>query len=406
LRLPAALFGILTVAGIYLLGCELDSVNAGLWAALFLATSTWHLFFSRVAFRAIGGPLFLVWSMWLLLVALRRKSPALALAAGCIYGLGFHTYIAYRATPLLLAVVLWRKPARLAGAFTTAAAVVVAPLAVYFLNHPADFMEHSARLSAHSAAELALNTWRTTRMIFTRGDINWRHNIPWRAEVFWPIAILFAVGLLRELWGRLQRQPGRETPPPGSETHVRSCGAGFSLRGASAPLSQQSQPLPAWVSGEPARGYSPLASVSPAILPLWLLIAAIPAVLSNEGVPHALRSLLMLPAICLLAARAARSIRAPAPAIALAALILAYEPYHTYFDVWARDPHVAAAFDAPASQIAAQIRALPPDADKYVATGPPELLDAEPVMYLTRSCAPNPHIHYVAAPCPFCLNPR
>jgi len=311
LRLPAALFGIATVAGVYLLGCELDSAGAGLWAAFFLATSTWHLMFSRIAFRAIGSPLFLVWSLWMLLVALRRRSVGLAIAAGCVYGLGFYTYLAYRATPLLLALVLWRKPARLVAAFAGAAAVVAAPLAAYFVRHPADFTEHSARLSVfareHPAAEIARNTWRTARMIFTRGDVNWRHNIPWRAEVFWPVAILFAIGLVivarRRSW----------------------------------------------------------------ILPVWLAVGALPAVLSNEGVPHALRSLLMVPAVCLLAARAASSVRVPAIAVGVAAVLLACEPYHMYFQVWARDPHVAEAFDVGIS-------------------GPPDSVEAAPGRYLAGTC--------------------
>src|ERR1035437_10716056 len=43
LRLPAAIFGILTVWGVYLLAAELYSPPVGLLASFFLATSFWHI---------------------------------------------------------------------------------------------------------------------------------------------------------------------------------------------------------------------------------------------------------------------------------------------------------------------------------------------------------------------------
>ena len=46
LRLPAAIFGILTVWGVYLLAAELVSVPVGLLSAFFLATSFWHVVLS------------------------------------------------------------------------------------------------------------------------------------------------------------------------------------------------------------------------------------------------------------------------------------------------------------------------------------------------------------------------
>ncbi|HEV3201887.1 MAG TPA: glycosyltransferase family 39 protein, partial [Bryobacteraceae bacterium] len=55
LRLPAAIFGILTVWGVYLLVAELASVETALLAAFFLATCFWHIDFSRIAFRAIAA---------------------------------------------------------------------------------------------------------------------------------------------------------------------------------------------------------------------------------------------------------------------------------------------------------------------------------------------------------------
>jgi 4-amino-4-deoxy-L-arabinose transferase-like glycosyltransferase len=348
LRVPAAIFGVLTVWGLYLLGAELISASAGLGAAFFLATSFWHLVFSRMAFRAIAAPLFLVWALYLLLVAFRRARPAWMMLAGVVYGLGFYTYLAYRVTPLLV-VAMWiaygrRRMRKSAWIFAGAAALVAAPLAVYFAGHPGTFWGRAALVSViggpRPAAEIVLNCWRTARMLFTRGDHNWRHNVAWRAELFWPVAACMVVGI--------------------------------------------------WVAW---RRHQPIL--------LWLAVGMLPAVLSTEA-PHALRAILMLPAVCLLAALGAQQAAAwlgrAAPArgllqaaAAVAVLALCYQPYHTYFDVWARNPKTAEAFDSPYTELARRIAAAPPEQPKLVvatlsgnqADGLP--IQLQPVMFLTGS---------------------
>src|SRR5208283_3981321 len=142
------------------------------------------------------------------------------------------------------------------------------------------------------ALEIVLNCWRTARMLFTRGDHNWRHNVAWRAELFWPVAACMVVGI-RAAWKR---------------------------HGT-----------------------------------ILLVLGMVPAVAASQA-PHALRAILMLPAVCLLAALGALWVyawlggRVPARVLQLAAaaalLALCYQPYHAYFDVWARDPRSAEAFDS------------------------------------------------------------
>jgi 4-amino-4-deoxy-L-arabinose transferase-like glycosyltransferase len=353
LRLPAALFGILTVGAVYLLGAEIFGDEVGLLAAFFLATSFWHINFSRIGLRAIAAPCFLTWALYLLLTGLRRGRQWLVVAAGLIYGLGFYTYLAYRATPLLLAFVLWQSsradplvragppgpaPARSAGIFAIVAALTVAPLALYFLTHPAAFAQYPARISVlrhpHPAWEIVLNLWRTARMFFLHGDPNWRHNVAWRAELYWPVAALFAAGVVL-------------------------------------PFKNRAIPL------------------------LWLLVAAIPVILADDVMPHALRSLLMTPAVFLLAGVAAREVwtrlRIPTVAVAAVALWLCWEPYHTYFDVWARDPNVAAAFDIESVGLAQRIRQTPGEKVVLVPAANPML--AEPVKFL----AGDKNVRYLTA---------
>ncbi|MDO8523101.1 MAG: glycosyltransferase family 39 protein, partial [bacterium] len=72
LRLPSAIFGILTVLGLYLMTKELFFGRVAVFSAFFMATSFWHINFSRIGFRAIMAPFFLVWGFYFLLLVMRK----------------------------------------------------------------------------------------------------------------------------------------------------------------------------------------------------------------------------------------------------------------------------------------------------------------------------------------------
>ena len=122
LRLVSSFFGIFTVLGMFFLGRELfcgfwgkgrkisgfePEEIIGLGAAFFMAVSFWHINFSRIGFRAIMAPFFIVWALYFLLVSFRQqingKIRILASAAGGFFlGLGAHSYIAYRLAPFFV----------------------------------------------------------------------------------------------------------------------------------------------------------------------------------------------------------------------------------------------------------------------------------------------------------------
>jgi len=132
----------------------------------------------------------------------------------------------------------------------------------------------------------------------------------------------------------------------------------------------------------------------------WLAVAAVPAALTHDAMPHALRSLLMAPAVMILAGAAGSFLydqlagKLPARALVAATAVLAtglsYEAFHSYFDVWAKAPQVAEAFNRSAADIAARINSLPDSTPKYVVAvspGAPGALPspAQTIMFLTRS---------------------
>ena len=292
LRLPSALFGILTVAGVYFLARELFSQAVGLLAAFFLAVAHWHVIFSRIGLRVITAPFFIVWGLVFLLMGFRKlrrersfsHARAYFLVAGLFYGLGFHGYIAYRSTPfILLAVLLYfmhrfRKSGlsrefRLGVAtFVVTTVVVVAPLVLYFAAHPDSFLGRAAGLSVFNSdapvKNLLSNAVKTVGMLNWQGDLNWRHNVSGKPELFWPVGLLFWAGVLLGV-NRIAKRFARN----------------------------RATSQPAFVLTRQSFAY--------VMLFIWLIAAAVPVILSKERLPHALRSLLLVPPLLILAAAGA-----------------------------------------------------------------------------------------------------
>jgi len=208
LKFPSIIFGTLSVLGTYLITKELfRSRRAGLMAAFFLAFSFWSINFSRIAFRAIMLPTILSFSFYFLFRGLRTfqgfsikqgifKNYAYFALAGFIFGIGLHTYIAFRIAPGILAILflaLWITKKHFLRdywiqglIFTLFALISMAPIILTFQAHPEFLNSRSGDISILSpevnqgnligtaAKSLGLslvkyNFW---------GDQNWRHNYP------------------------------------------------------------------------------------------------------------------------------------------------------------------------------------------------------------------------------------
>ncbi len=346
LRSVSAMFGILTILGVAFLGSRLAGKEVGLVAAFLMAVGFWHVNFSRIGLRAISAPFFLTWAMVILIAAQKTRRLSLCFAAGIVYGLGFHTYIAYRVTPLIFgfAVICILRNVRAALAVVSGAVVAALPLILYFAAHPADFLGRVSEVAPASAAQIARHALLTFTMLIAHGDENWRHNVSGSSQLWLPVGLLFIAGLIWCLTGR-----------------ARNGG----------------------------------------LLLVWLVASALPAALSGEGVPHALRSILMIPAVCLIAATGFVELYRLRPSQLLAAVLLAaiaIQGYVQYFMVWRKDARVAEAFGMKYLNQAYAIR----DAQKqdsaastYIVVRDLKISDpfylAQPVMFLTDG-----NVHYLA----------
>lgn len=110
-RLPAALFGVLTVYLTYALGTRLYSRQVGLFAALLLAVSPWHLMLSRPAFEAGVALALILAAINLFLIGIDKNSKNFQLYtfySALLFGLSVHTYHSAKiVVPLLLLYLAW-----------------------------------------------------------------------------------------------------------------------------------------------------------------------------------------------------------------------------------------------------------------------------------------------------------
>ena len=372
LRLPSAMFGVLTVLGLYLLARKLLGQKVALLAAFCMATSFWHINVSRLGTRPVAASFFLVWALYLLLASCEamerrnRTSWFLAVVAGLVYGLGFHTYIAFAVTPLLLGVFLGylqrkhgtRCVLKIGVIAGTTALIALAPLLIFACQQPTVFFQRMDQLAGfHSGVrilDLLKGVVRTAAMFTFSGDVNPRHNIPGRPMLFWPVGLMFLIGMV---------------------------------------VAVRKHHLLLW----------------------WMAITALPAVLANEGIPHALRAILMAPAVFMLAAIGGVALYdwshkvLPVGALRILCCIfivtLVLEACHTYFVAWAHNPKVGEWFDQSSVEAAHRLDSLPRELPKYIIVeadgtwvrGMP--MGAQGLMFLTDTFSPDrqreKNLHYL-----------
>lgn len=352
LRFASGLFGIGTVIGMYFLMKELlkghpYQTEGALLAAFLVATSFWHINFSRIGFRAIMAPFFFTWGTWGFIKTLwgtyKNKITGILsyICFGIIFGLGFHSYIAYRATPAILFCIFlfaifsrkkdWKKIIIKTLWFGLGACIAFAPLGIYFVEHPEDFFGRTSQISVFSSPtplkDLGINIAKTIWMFFGTGDGNWRHNLAGKAELFLPVALLFAYGIYAS-FKNIKKYP---------LLFITACSS--------------------------------------------LCVMALPVVISNEGIPHALRAIIMIPGIFILASWGGISLytylnekigkkkiwgtvlKISIPLLCVACIV---DAYLSYFILWGKNQETKWAFTYDFVQLARMLNILPQNAQKYV----------------------------------------
>ena len=215
LRLTMALVGVLNVIPMYLLGRELLDRRFGVIAAFFVAISYWHVIISRIALRIVLAPLWTTATLYALLRAFRTRRRNDFLLAGFCLGLGLYGYYAFRIVPLLViafcAVKLFvdRGPSFHLGRFATNVVLLVVTSALVFLpmlrfmyDEPKTYwyraltrttsLEVSTR--GDTAKVFADNVKRTLLMFNYEGDDAWPESVPLRPALDYVTGGLLVLG--------------------------------------------------------------------------------------------------------------------------------------------------------------------------------------------------------------------
>ncbi len=262
MRLPAAIAGIASVIALYLMVRLLYGGPVALCAAFWLAASPWSVAFSRWALQGSFVPLFVILGMGGLAMGLRRRPVWLLLGGGGL-GLAFYTYSGARpfllAFAALAALILWarlrerQEKRRAIGALVLFLVFAIPTLAMMFapggmrrfgaisvFGGDAGFLKGIGSMISNYFSHFSLN------FLIVRGDFNARHGV-FSFGALYHVEFVFA---LLGLWRLLKSRPPE---------------------------------LPLWI--------------------IWIVLFPVGAMLTNPAeMPHALRTIVLLPLPQLLAA--------------------------------------------------------------------------------------------------------
>jgi len=337
IRIISAIIGSLTIFGIYLLTKTLFLNEClSLLSSFFLAISFWHINFSRIGFRGILVPFFLTFSFYFLWQGLKKNDFFKITIAGFIFSLGFYSYIAYRFAVLLLVLVflidlLKRQKSQKNNLFWQkwfflflVIFIFSLPLLNYFYHHPEDFASRTKQVSVFSDKHPFLSFLKsltTSLLMFNfKGDGNWRHNLAGQPELFFFQGFLFLLGIFLA-------------------------------------LKKIKRPEMVFILS-------------------WLIIMILPAALTKEGLPHALRSIGAIPSVYILVAlggeflwQESKKFLSPKKRnifFASLLLLLTLISFYRYFFVWANKQEVKEAFNLNYLLEGQHLNSLPKEIPKYV----------------------------------------
>lgn len=354
------IFGTLTTLGMFFLNKELfGSARAGLIGSYLVAFSYWSINFSRIGFRAVMVPFLLVWSFYFMFKGLRTKKYADFIFAGLIFGLGVHTYIAFRVAPLVLIILFcallfsrrhflrnyWRQTL----VFAISMFITALPMLLdFFVFHPEHYASRTSQISVlnpetNQGHLLPLIT-KTFAFSLAKynfwGDQNWRHNYP-PYPLLNPVAgISFLIGFFyvifkffRLAWLRLRRGIHDD------KLHIY------------------------------------------AFILAWFFALLIPEFLAYEGNPHALRAIGTLPVVFVITTIPFLWILGKAEKfghffkVMLFSVLTATFAFIGIFDTikylvfFANNPKQHQAFEANLVETSNYLRQISPDKEKFVITG-------------------------------------
>jgi hypothetical protein len=228
IRAVAVVFGVLTVVAAYFCGRELFPEHGpafGMILAFLIAVSRWDVNWSRIGMHGVTLPFFELWTMAVLLRALRTGRYTAFAWAGVAMGLGLCFYSPFRIFPFIAAgfglvwfghwlrqarhthpswarhtLRTWSLPFTLV---VLGGIVAFAPVAQFSIRRPELFWDRAKRISVfsdpntqHPVSTLIDSAKKHLLMFNYRGDPNGRHNLPGAPMLDRLSGVLLVLGVL------------------------------------------------------------------------------------------------------------------------------------------------------------------------------------------------------------------
>ena len=348
-RIVSSLVGSLTVLATYWAAWELfveERYRHGLSliSAFVVATLFWALTTSRSAWHVPWMTLATTLSLAALFRGRRLVRRRWFVIAGLLAGLAQYTYPSARFLPALLlllaALDLWdNRPARRTVilnylSLVVAAAIVFAPLGVYFAQNPDWFFVRAQQTADVASVDVGSNIVKTLAGFSIYGDSEGLHNLNGRPALDAILSIFFITGLIQCLAKRHAAHPSTTLPAP----------SGRGLRRAGL------------------------------ILIVWLIVFSLPVVLTGQaplfrrwtGILPAQAMVVALGAVALvdlvrerIAPRAGHASRLVPIAAAASLTVSAALSVADYFGPYASAPYMFWAYDRGITQVAEYIASRP-----------------------------------------------
>lgn len=213
--LASATVGIITLMVMYWFGKTLFNRRIGLLATLLLASSFYHILFSRLGYRVIMMPIFIMLTLILLKRALTTHHRCEWIWAGISLALGFYTYISYRIFPLVILLVWlyarWQKHHLLKISktelkiFALSFGITVLPLFLFAVHYPAvvfgraldaSIMDQAKDAGTNVMVYLGQRGLTTLGIFNYQGDSILQYNIPDQPLLAPLEGVLFIFGLI------------------------------------------------------------------------------------------------------------------------------------------------------------------------------------------------------------------
>jgi len=234
--------------------------------------------------------------------------------------------------------------------------LVALPLGFYYLNNPSDFLGRASQLSIFSAenplAAFGTNFLKSLAMLNFTGDWNWRHNFAGAPQLMWPMGALFIVGFLKMFADLWKYKIGYRKNSLGKKIKIKK---------------------------------HDHFAIIPLMLLSWFFIMILPIAFSNEGIPHALRAIIMIPPVFIITGKgtwwlfnylgkwySARDFHIHEATIVITIVLVTFlgslgiVEFSKYFNGWAKNPNTEAAFNKNYVEIGNRLNKIPYDVKKYV----------------------------------------